>query len=97
MSNAIIGLCVIELHLPGLTSLKEKRGILKSMLARMRRTFNVSAAETGHHDTWQSAQIAVASVGNSSKLANQVMNNVITWIEANYPDVMIIKQEIEIL
>jgi uncharacterized protein len=67
------------------------------MLARMRRTFNVSAAETDHHDTWRSAQIAVASVGNSSKLANQVMNNVIDWIETNYPDVMIVKQEIEIL
>ncbi len=41
----IIGACTITLQLYGLRSLKEKRSIVKSVLARMRSKFNVAAAE----------------------------------------------------
>jgi uncharacterized protein len=97
MPNAIIGLCTIKFHLPGTSSLKEKRSILKSMLARLHNTFNVSAAEVDQHDVWQSAVIAVASVSNSTSHANQIISNILNWIEANYPDALIVQQDIEIL
>jgi uncharacterized protein len=97
MSRAIIGLCVIDLHLPGVGSLKQKRRILKSMLTRLHNNFNISAAETDYHDKWQSAQIAVASVSNSGKHSNQIVSNVLIWIETNYPDALIVKHTLEIL
>jgi uncharacterized protein YlxP (DUF503 family) len=97
MTHAIIGLCTIEFHLPGVHSLKGKRGILKSMLARLHNTFNVSAAEVDQHDVWQSAVIAVAVVGNSTAHANTVVSRVLDWIEGNFPDAIIVHQEIEIL
>ena len=97
MTHAIIGLCTIELHLPGVSSLKGKRGILKSMLARLHNTFNVSAAEIDQHDVWQSAVIAVATVSNSTAHANAVISKTLDWIEANFPDALIVNQEIEIL
>jgi uncharacterized protein YlxP (DUF503 family) len=93
----IVGLCTIELHLPGVGSLKEKRSILKPLLSRLHNTFNVSAAEVDHQDVWQSATIAVASVSNSTSHANQVISHVLAWIEANFPDTLIVHQEIEIL
>jgi uncharacterized protein len=96
-AKLIVGICEIELYLPEVSSLKGKRSVLKSLLARMRNQFNVSAAEVGLNDVWQSARIGVATVSNSSRHANQSLQNVIQWIEANYPQVHIVDQTIEIL
>lgn len=95
--TTIIGLCTVRLYLPGVHSLKEKRGILKSMLARMHNTFNVSAAETDHHDIWQTAGIAFVLVGASATHVNQVIHNVLEWMETHFPDAIITQQDIEIL
>ena len=97
MAEAIIGLCTIEFYLPGVASLKEKRGILKSMMARMHNKFNISAAEVAEHDRWQSAVIAVAVVSNSGKHCQQIINSTIAWIESQYPDLQIVDQSIEVL
>jgi uncharacterized protein YlxP (DUF503 family) len=97
MPNAIIGLCTLEFHLPGVASLKEKRSILKSLLKRLHNTFNISAAEIDHHDLWQSAGIAIVAVSNSTSHVNQIINNAVNWIETNYPDALIVKQKCEIL
>jgi hypothetical protein len=43
----VIGACSLELHLPGNGSLKGKRQVIKSLLARLRKEFNVSVAEVG--------------------------------------------------
>lgn len=96
MSNIAIGACIIELYLPGLSSLKEKRGILKSMLTRIHSTFNVAAAEVDHQDVWQSATIAAVAVSNSTPHAQQIVSKIPDWIESNFPDVYIVNQKIEI-
>ena len=97
MSYAKIGFCEIELYLPGMTSLKEKRSIIKSMLAKMRNQFNIANAEIGKQDSWQSSTIAVTTVSNSTGRAQQTIQNVIKWIESRYPDAMIVNHEVEIL
>ena len=51
----VIGLCTIDLHLPGANSLKDKRSVLKSVMRRIRNEFNVSIAEVDHQDLWRSA------------------------------------------
>jgi hypothetical protein len=97
MSHAIIGLCTLDLHIPGVASLKEKRGYLKSILNRLHNKFNVSAAEVGNHDKWQLATIAFAVVSGSGAHADQVLAKAINFIEASYPDVIITGQDIEII
>ena len=97
MTNAIVALCTIEFHLPGVASLKEKRSILKSMLARLGNKFNAASAEIDHHDRWQSAIVAIVTVSNSTRHAHQVIANIVEWIESRYPDAQIVNQEIEIL
>ncbi len=62
----IIGTCLIELHLEGNESLKGKRSVLKPLLARLHKEFNVSAAEIDHQDRWQAASIALACVANDT-------------------------------
>src|SRR5512136_1572498 len=77
----VIGACIVELQLPGLKSLKEKRGVLKSLLARLHKEFNVTAAEVDLHDVWQATTIGVATVSTSAVHAQNLLNNLVTWIE----------------
>ncbi len=97
MSKAQICLCTLTLHLPGLTSLKQKRGILKSLIARTRNNFNVSVAEVAEHDKWQLAQIALVVVSNSTTHNQSAMQKILNFIEDNFGDVLITNQEIEII
>src|SRR2546429_6199824 len=62
-----------ELHLEGCRSLKEKRHVLKSLKDRLHNRFNVSAAETAHHDLWQRAELTVCVVSNERGHAESVL------------------------
>ncbi len=80
----IIGACTIQLYLPGVASLKEKRGLLKPLLTQLRRRFDVAVAEVGHQDRWQSAAIAIVAVANETGHVYAVLENAVHWIEAEY-------------
>lgn len=95
--NPIIGLLSIDIYLPEAQNLKEKRAILKSLLKRIHNTFNVSAAEIDKHDKWQVAVIAITVVSNHAKQSEKVLRECIDWIENNYPQVQLIREEIEII
>ena len=97
MAKAKIGLCTLDFHLAGVASLKEKRRILKPVVTRLQNKFNVAVAEVDHQDTWQSAQIAITTVSNSSVHIQKVLGEVIEYIETYHPEALIIKQELEIL
>lgn len=93
----IIGFCVIDLHLPGNTSLKGKRSVLKPLLLRLRKEFNVSAAEVDLHDVWQSARIALVSVSTDSGRVQGQLESAVRWIEAHYPNLQVVDWDIEVL
>ncbi len=92
----IIGASKIRLYLPGVNSLKEKRGILKPLLNQLRRQFEVAAAEVDQQDVWQSSDIAIAIVCNDSAHAYAVLENAIRWIEDNYFQVQVLDWESEL-
>ena len=52
----------IRLHAPWVHSLKEKRMVVKSLTAKLRNKYNVSAAETDEQDIHQIIVIGVASI-----------------------------------
>ena len=93
----IIGACIVDLHLPGNGSLKGKRSILKPLLLRLRREFNVATAEVGYHDVWQSAQIALVSVSTDVGYLQGLLERAVRWIENNRPDLTVIDWQIEVL
>lgn len=93
----LIGACRIQLHLPGNSSLKGKRGLLKPLLARLRREFDVAAAEVGLNDAWQSAEIALAAVANDSGYLHTVLEKAVHWIERYHPEVQVVDWQVEIL
>lgn len=92
-----IGACTIELHLPGNRSLKGKRSILKPILSRLRREFNLAAAEVGSNDAWRSAEVAVVTVANEAGYVQKVLERAPRWIEEHHPEVQVVDWEIEIL
>jgi uncharacterized protein YlxP (DUF503 family) len=92
-----IGSCVITLHLPGVHSLKEKRSIVKSLIARVRNEFNVSIAEVGSQDAWQEAVLGVACVSSSRRYAHGQLEAVVRFIEQRRPDLPLFTYEIEML
>jgi len=93
----IIGSCVITLYLPSVHSLKEKRSIVKSVVARLRNEFNVSAAEVDAQDEHGRAVIGVACVSGASDHARGQLEAVVRWVEEQRPDVPVIDYEIELL
>ncbi|MCC6906129.1 MAG: DUF503 domain-containing protein [Anaerolineae bacterium] len=93
----VIGICILELNLPGVRSLKEKRGILKSTMARLHQLFNVSCAEVALHEAWQSASVGIAVVTTAAAHAEAVLENVSGWVEHNRPDIEIVGEATEIM
>jgi uncharacterized protein YlxP (DUF503 family) len=69
----IVAVQTWELHLPGCHSLKEKRGVLKPLTIGLRRSLNVSVAETDHQDLWQRAEIACAAVGTDRGVVEETL------------------------
>jgi uncharacterized protein YlxP (DUF503 family) len=81
----LAALCVFDLRIPGVTSLKEKRHVVKTLTASVRKRFNVSVAEVDHHDLWQRATIAVSTVAGEGyhvrKVLQEVERHVERWAE----------------
>lgn len=77
----IIGICRIEMFLPNLQSLKEKRRVLKSLIQRLRQKYNISIAEVENQDKWQRTTLAVVCVSTSSRFVNKVIEQILKEIE----------------
>jgi uncharacterized protein YlxP (DUF503 family) len=66
----------VELHLPAVHSLKEKRAIVRPILEGARRRYAVAAAEVDGQDLWQRATLGMAAVSGSPRHALEVMDAV---------------------
>lgn len=74
--------CLISLHIPGSSSLKSKRLVLRRLKDRIRSKFNVSVAEIDDFDLWQRATLGIAVVSNDGTFGQQVISGVIGVIES---------------
>lgn len=85
----------LELHLslPS-RSLKEKRGIVKSILGRTRNRFNVSCAEVDRQENPAVAVLGFVTVSPEKTLARKVLEDVENWIYEAWPDVEITAADI---
>lgn len=62
-----------DLHLEGCQSLKDKRSVLQSLKAELRKKLNVSVAEVEHQDLWQRAGLACAAVGSERRVVDEML------------------------
>ena len=92
-----LGICIIRLRLPENQSLKGKRKVLKSLIARVRNSFNVAIAEVDDQDVWQVAAIGIACVSNDAQQNNRVLSNVVDFISQSRLDIEVLDFEIEMI
>ncbi len=83
--GVFIGYLEVVLYLPHSRSLKDKRAVVRSVIEKTRRRFNVSASEVGELDKWQSSIVAFSCVSNSRKLIDSTFEGVINLIERLFP------------
>ena len=79
----IIGTLTIKLYAPWVSSLKEKRMVVKSIIAKTRNKFNVSIAEVAEQDTLQTVLLGIAGVAGSVRQADSILDQVIQFVEDN--------------
>ncbi len=85
-----VGAMLVHLQLPTSDSLKDKRRVVKSLIARLSAQFGVSVAEVGQLDARQNAELGVARVSNESHHADSVLDAVVRYIEETRPDVEVV-------
>jgi len=92
-----VGICRLSLRVPENSSLKGKRQVVKSIIARLRNSFNVSVAEIDDNDLWQMATLGICTVSNDRRYTNQVLSKVVDAVVRGRFDVEILDYDIEII
>ena len=72
-----------RLHAAWVHSLKEKRMIVKSLVAKLQNRFRVSAAEIDEQDTHQIIVIGVAAIVPHNAMADSLMDEISVFVEEN--------------
>lgn len=92
----IIGSATVEFIVYDANSLKDKRKVMKSLIAKLQLKFNISVAEVDLNDKWRHGVIGFACVTNDTVHANKMVSNVLNYIEDD-PRIEVIDSFIEIL
>ena len=80
----VIGVVAWQLEILGAQSLKEKRSVVKSLKDRLHDRFNISVAETAHHELWQRAELTACVVAVDSRQADSVLQSAHKLVENEY-------------
>lgn len=78
-----IAVLSFRLYAPWVHSLKEKRMIVRSMIAKLKNRFHVSAAEIEEQDTHQIIVIGVAAIVPHQAMADSLMDEISRFVEEN--------------
>ena len=92
-----IGVCSLQFRLPESASLKDKRGVFRSISTRVRNRFNVSIAEVDDNDRRQLLTLGVCCVSNDPQHANEMLSRVVSYIQGIRPDAELLDYTLEII
>lgn len=77
----VVGILKLQLAIPENHSLKGKRGVVKSIQARVGNEFNVSVTECGDQDLWQSVVLGFAAAGTSQTVVEATLRRIIDFVD----------------
>jgi uncharacterized protein len=92
-----LGVLSLTIHLPACHSLKEKRRLIKPILTRLHREFNISVIEYDHHDSWQTCELLIACAVSRGGNAENLLAQVLSFYESHWPDLPLTQEKIEII
>lgn len=90
-----VSLLTLHFHLPGCSSLKEKRARIKPVLSRLHREFNVATGELDLQDVWQSAVIGCTTVSSDAVQNQRLLQQVLDFTQRSWPDLEVVDYHIE--
>ncbi len=76
-----VGVATVSLEVTDALTLKDKRQVVRSLLARIRNQFNVSAAEVGNLDAHTLTTLGIAAVANDKAYVHGLLEKVVDLIE----------------
>ncbi len=92
----IIGLLVLDIHLPQARSLKDKRHSLHRIKDRLKQKYNVALAELDFQDKWQRARIGLVTISNEKQLVENMLNRIRAEVQGMFEG-EVLSAEIQLL
>jgi uncharacterized protein YlxP (DUF503 family) len=80
----VVGAALVEIHVHGSQSLKQKRGVVRSIQQRLRNQFNISVSEVGGQGTWQRAVLGMTAAGAEALPVRKVLERAIRFVEEQH-------------
>jgi len=77
----IVGAAIVEIRIHESHSLKQKRGVVRSIVRRVRNRYNLSIAEVGGQDTWQRAELGLCNAGTDRQRVRALIESAVVFIE----------------
>ena len=93
----VVGLVTLQLQIPASSSLKDKRQVLRSVIARVHREFNVSIAEVDQQDNHQLATLALACVSSDRPYLQGLMERAVQFIARAHDGLVLLDYETELI
>ena len=87
------GTLALDLLLGDVHSLKEKRSEVRPIVSELRRKYEVSAAEAGHHDLHRRALVGVAVVAADQAHCAEVLDRALRAVE-DHPEVDVVSSRV---
>jgi hypothetical protein len=94
---AAICTILLDISIPGIKSLKEKRSTIKPIIHRLHRQFNVSVAEIDHQDTWDRCVLLCAIVSNDKAFSQKQAMKLVDHFVENFLSVDLLSHSIEFI
>jgi uncharacterized protein YlxP (DUF503 family) len=91
----VIGAARVVIHIPMSRSLKDKRQVVKPLLAQAQQEFRLSAAEIEEMDRWQIAVIGLACVSTDAAHADEVIAKAVAFLRSRMRDAELLRYETE--
>jgi len=92
----VVGVVCFDLLLGDVRSLKQKRSVVRPIVAELSRRFSVSAAETGHQDLHRRAEVSASVVAGDHRQVRAVLEECERWM-AGRPEVELLAARTRVL
>jgi hypothetical protein len=92
----VVGTLVADVLLGDVRSLKQKRSVVRPIVAELRRRFDVAAAETGSQDLHRRLELGVAVVSSTHQHAREVLTACEQSL-AEHPEIEVLSVRLRVL
>ena len=96
LTTMVIGILTLRISLPEARSLKDKRMVMRSVKDKITHSMNMSVAEVGQHDLWQSGELAFVTVAGTREILDKRISNLTRKLQSD-PRYVILDLRTEIL